>query len=391
MRTPRHDRSSCALARRSEDTNEDSREGRRPVSVHCEADSRIRAVTSASCSRSVESSIARVDAVPPETTWFTSSKYSVPTNAWCSVARYPRSRAASSASCSSAYAAIPRVPYSEASSYMERFRAWNPARVTNWNAYPSRPSSRWKSAIASGPSFFLQWKDGEQLYARSFPGKRSWIASAKALASARSGPDVSHQRRSANGAYASPRAIAADSPPWYRKYPSGVRSPERNGRSRASASLVISRALFASVLAPTIVGTPITSAPSRAATGFTMNSLVGTTTFPPRCPHFFAAASWSSKWTPAAPASIIPFISSNACRGPPNPGCACSTIAANQSTSYRPARCCFSSSRRNALLIRPTTFGHAPGGRGPGPGENSPTSFGPPATGHPLPTVAPGP
>jgi hypothetical protein len=36
-----------------------------------------------------------------------------------------------------------------------------------------------------------------------------------------------------------------------------------------------------------------------------MNALVGTSTLPPRWPHFFSEASWSSKWIPAAPASIV--------------------------------------------------------------------------------------
>ena len=67
---------------------------------------------------------------------------------------------------------------------------------------------------------------------------------------------------------------------------------------------------LASVRAMRIVGTPQTSAARRAAVSFSMNSRVGTTTLPPRWPHFFADESWSSKCTPAAPASIIAFISS---------------------------------------------------------------------------------
>ena len=39
-------------------------------------------------------------------------------------------------------------------------------------------------------------------------------------------------------------------------------------------------------------------------------SCAGTRTLPPRWPHFFAEESWSSKWTQAAPPSIIAFISS---------------------------------------------------------------------------------
>ena len=46
-----------------------------------------------------------------------------------------------------------------------------------------------------------------------------------------------------------------------------------------------------------------------------MNCEVGTSTLPPMWPHFFSEASWSSKCTPAAPASIMAFISSNALSG----------------------------------------------------------------------------
>ena len=47
-------------------------------------------------------------------------------------------------------------------------------------------------------------------------------------------------------------------------------------------------------------------------------------------PHFFSEASWSSKCTPAAPASIIAFISSKALSGPPKPASASATMGANQ-------------------------------------------------------------
>ena len=60
------------------------------------------------------------------------------------------------------------------------------------------------------------------------------------------------------------------------------------------------------------------------------NCAVGTSTLPPRWPHFFSDASWSSKCTPAAPASIIDFISSNALSGPPKPASASATIGASQ-------------------------------------------------------------
>ena len=102
-------------------------------------------------------------------------------------------------------------------------------------------------------------------------------------------------------------------------------------------SLVSSVALFASVRAMTSVGTPITSAASRAADSVRMNCDVGSRTFPPRWPHFFSEASWSSKWTAAAPHSIICFISSNAFRHPPNPASASATIGANQYVSLFPS------------------------------------------------------
>ena len=83
--------------------------------------------------------------------------------------------------------------------------------------------------------------------------------------------------------------------------------------------------------ATSTVGTSITSAARRAAISVRMNCDVGTSTLPPRWPHFFSDASWSSKWTPAAPASIIAFISSKALSGPPKPASASATIGANQS------------------------------------------------------------
>ena len=80
----------------------------------------------------------------------------------------------------------------------------------------------------------------------------------------------------------------------------------------------------------------MTSAASRAAVSVRMNCEVGTSTLPPRCPHFFSEASWSSKWTAAAPASIITFISSNAFSGPPKPASASATIGANQCVPFLP-------------------------------------------------------
>ncbi len=80
-------------------------------------------------------------------------------------------------------------------------------------------------------------------------------------------------------------------PPSKRKNPSGVRSSPMNWRSRGSTSLVISLALLASVRAIRTVGTPRTSAASRAAISFCSNSEVGTSTLPPMWPHFLAEES----------------------------------------------------------------------------------------------------
>ena len=89
-----------------------------------------------------------------------------------------------------------------------------------------------------------------------------------------------------------------------RKNPSAVRSPVMNSRSRSSTSEVMSRALSASVRAMTSVGVPHTSAARRAAVRLRSCAAVGIKTLPPRWPHFFSDASWSSKWTPATPASM---------------------------------------------------------------------------------------
>jgi hypothetical protein len=59
-------------------------------------------------------------------------------------------------------------------------------------------------------------------------------------------------------------------------------------------SLVMRVAASASVRAMMTVGTPITSAASLAACRVRMCWAVGTSTFPPRWPHFFSEASWSS-------------------------------------------------------------------------------------------------
>jgi hypothetical protein len=115
-----------------------------------------------------------------------------------------------------------------------------------------------------------------------------------------------------------------------RQKPSGVRSPEMNRRSRSSTSLVSSCAECASVRHSSTVCTPSVSAASRAAFSVRMCCCIGTSTLPPRWPHFFSDASWSSKCTPAAPAAIIAFISSNAFNAPPKPASASAMIGAIQ-------------------------------------------------------------
>ena len=107
--------------------------------------------------------------------------------------------------------------------------------------------------------------------------------------------------------------------------------------SFSSTSEVTRSAASASVRASSTVGTPITSAARRAAISFCTASCVGTSTLPPMWPHFFTEASWSSKCTPAAPASIIAFISSKAFSTPPKPDSASATIGANQSMSPLPS------------------------------------------------------
>ena len=67
-----------------------------------------------------------------------------------------------------------------------------------------------------------------------------------------------------------------------RKKPSAVRSPVRNGLSRSSTSVVSRSAASASVRATTSVGTPHTSAASRAAFRVRMCCPVGISTLPPR-------------------------------------------------------------------------------------------------------------
>ena len=145
-------------------------------------------------------------------------------------------------------------------------------------------------------------------------------------------------------------------------------------------SLVTRSAASASVRAITSVGVPITSAARRAATSFATASRVGTSTLPPMWPHFLTDASWSSKWTPAAPASIIDFISSKAFSTPPKPASASATIGAKKSMSFLPSDHWIWSARVNALLMRRTTIGTEFAGYSDWSGYISPAMFASPAT-----------
>ena len=164
------------------------------------------------------------------------------------------------------------------------------------------------------------------MYANNWLGFSFSIASANSRAKPKSGLPVSHQTKSAYGAYAKPRDIDCSSPFFTTKKPSDVLLPVTNGASYESTSEVRRFAASASVLANNTVGTSITSAASRAETSFWTASCVGTRTLPPIWPHFFTAANWSSKCAPAAPFTIIFFISSNEFSTPPKPASASATI-----------------------------------------------------------------
>src|SRR5437588_747802 len=64
------------------------------------------------------------------------------------------------------------------------------------------------TVVVTASKFFFQLNDGEQLYASILPGNLAWMASANSFANSRSGLPVSHQIRSAYGAYARPRDTA---------------------------------------------------------------------------------------------------------------------------------------------------------------------------------------
>ena len=138
------------------------------------------------------------------------------------------------------------------------------------------------------------------------------------------------------------------------KKPSGVRSPVRNSRSAGSTSpgperraeRVGARGKRTAGIAGHVGRQP--RGDERA------DELRGRNEHLPAQVAHFSDESWSSKWTPAALASIIALISSKAFSGPPKPASASATIGANQSISAPPS---IWSARRSALFRRRTSAG----------------------------------
>ncbi len=97
-------------------------------------------------------------------------------------------------------------------------------------------------------------------------------------------------------------------------------------------------------------------------------------------PHFLALESWSSKCTPAAPASIIAFMSSKAFSTPPKPASASATIGCSQSTLSLPSAWQIWSARSSVLLMRRTTDGTESAGYSDWSGYISPALLASPAT-----------
>ncbi len=156
--------------------------------------------------------------------------------------------------------------------------------------------------------------------------------------------------------------------------------PVTKGWSRSSMSEVSRLAASASVRATSSVGTPHTSAARRAAASLLTASLVGTSTLPPMWPHFFAEDSWSSKCTPAAPASIMSFISSKALSTPPKPASASATIGCIQSMLSSPFGVVQLVGTQQGALILRTTAGTELAGYRDWSGYISPARLASPAT-----------
>mmetsp|Transcript_11096 Transcript_11096/g.25583 ORF Transcript_11096/g.25583 Transcript_11096/m.25583 type:complete len:214 (-) Transcript_11096:513-1154(-) len=108
-------------------------------------------------------------------------------------------------------------------------------------------------------------------------------------------------------------------------------APRMNAWSRSSTLEERNVAASASVRATISVDVPITSACSRAATRRSQCSCAGTRTLPPMCPHFLVPGAWSSKWIPAAPASIIIFVNFITAVRPPCPVSPSATMGVRKS------------------------------------------------------------
>ena len=187
--------------------------------------------------------------------------------------------------------------------------------------------------MVASSRFFFQLNDGEQLYASSLPGNCLRMPSANCFACARSGVEVSHQTRSAYGAYARPRAMAVSTP--------ALDAVEALGRAlalddeRPVALVDVAReqlrAVGVGARDERRVGTPQTSAARRAATSVRMNC-AGRDRAPCRPCGRTSSRSRAGPRSerPRRPPRSSPFISSNALSGPPKPASASAMIGASQ-------------------------------------------------------------
>ncbi len=93
-----------------------------------------------------------------------------------------------------------------------------------------------------------------------------------------------------------------------------------------------------------------------------MNWLVGISTLPPMWPHFFSEASWSSKCTPAAPASIMRLHQLVGVERPAEAGLGVGHDRARASRAGAlPSACSIWSARSSAWLMRLHDRGDAVG------------------------------
>ena len=102
--------------------------------------------------------------------------------------------------------------------------------------------------------------------------------------------------------------------------------------------------------------------PAARRSGCGRAATVGTSTLPPRWPHFFSEASWSSQCTPAAPAAIIALHQLERVQRAAEAGLGVGDDR-HQLVGARLAGSAWSiwSARSSALLIRRTTAGHRVG------------------------------